>query len=461
MEVFKLNENSSISLNSILNRLGYTKLAEKSLPYGAGKSDAYNKAISRFIKRNKEYLNFLDISIQNNKLYSNSIAGIIPLEYAIDTGEKANLIIEPMLNWQTLSEFASITKKRNWLTLNEDWFTSKFLNIELWHFSKPFLDEALSVLKRPAKGFKTVNKSDTSPRGNTDWLNYSIQKYPYGKHEFNNKFSMSSYDVLPHSLVIWAVNAIKESINNSQIVLEYIRESINKIEIILGREITPIIPTHKILSQLPKTGAWAGYNRLYEEIEHIAILAGVLKKDKTLGCAYSIKTEKLFEEFTMYLCESFAKNNGFKFYKDSDDSSRIGLLKLNSSDNFKMLNSLRPDIVISSTDLLIVIDSKYKRHFDLAYKYSSKSGEFDWEVDMRHDLHQAISYSIFSEKKKKLILLTHPRINSSLKYHIRRTSRNKNIIVGYLPIHFSKDSTVKSIENEYSNNLKEIIKNFA
>lgn len=57
MEIFKMNENSSIGLKKILNRLGYIKLAEKSLSYGAGKSDAFIKAVSRFIKRNREYLN--------------------------------------------------------------------------------------------------------------------------------------------------------------------------------------------------------------------------------------------------------------------------------------------------------------------------------------------------------------------------------------------------------------------
>ena len=461
MEIFKLNENSSIGLKNILNRLGYTKLAEKSLPYGAGKSDAYNKAVSRFIKRNSEYLKFLNIKVESDNLYSNSIAGIIPLEYAIDTGEKANLIVEPMLNWQILSEFASITKDRDWLTLNEDWTISKALDIELWYFSKPFLDEALSVLKRPAKGFKTVITSDSYPKGNTDWVNYSVRKYPYHKLEFNNKFSISTFDVLPHSLIIWGVDAIKKSINNYQIVPESIKDAINKISLILGKNISSVVPSHKTLAQLPKTGAWSGYINLYKEIEHLAILAGVLKKEKTSGCAYSIKTEKLFEEFTMYLSESFAKRKGFKFFKDTDDSSRIGLIKIEESDNFKMLNSLRPDIIINSKDLLIVIDSKYKRHFDLASHYYKNNNDFDWEEDMRHDLHQAISYTIFSEKKNKLVLLTHPRLTNSSKYHLRRTSRNKNIIVGYLPIHFNKDAKIKSIEKAYIDNINEMIKKFA
>lgn len=461
MEVFKLNENSSIGLKGILNRLGYIKLAEKSLPYGAGKSDAFNKAMSRFIKRNSNYLKFLNIEVENDKLFSNSIAGIIPLEYAIDSGEKANLLVEPMINWQILSEFASITKDRDWLTLNENWAVSKALDIELWYFSKPFLDEALSVLKRPAKGFKTVSISDYFPKGNTDWVNYSIQNYPFKRLKFQNKFSISTFDVLPHSLIVWGVEVIKNSINNYQIVPQSIKEAIKKITIILGKNITPIVPSNKILTQLPKTGAWAGYHNLYKEIEHLAILAGVIKKEKDTGCAYSIRTEELFEEFTMYLCENFAKRHGFKFYKDKDDSARIGLIKPEDSGSFKMLNSLRPDIIINSNDLLIVIDSKYKRHYDLASNYRKSNSDFDWEDEMRHDLHQAISYTIFSEKKNKLVLLTHPKLTQSTKYHIRRTSRNKNIIIGYLPLHFKSDTTIKTIEKEYIDNLNEIIKNFA
>jgi 5-methylcytosine-specific restriction endonuclease McrBC regulatory subunit McrC len=460
VEVFKLNENSSIGLKGILTRLGYIKLAEKSLPYGAGKSDAFNKAVSRFTKKNRDYLNFLNINVENDKLCSNSIAGIIPLEYAIDTGEKANLVVEPMLNWQILSEFASITKDRDWLSLNENWAVSKALDIELWYFSKPFLDEALSVLKRPAKGFKTISKSDCFPNGNTDWVNYSVQKYPYNKLEFNNKFSISTFDVLPHSLIIWGVEAIKKSLNNYQIVPQSIKDAISKITIILGKNIPPVLPSIKNLAQLPKTGAWAGYINLYKEIEHLAILAGVIKKEKTSGCAYSIKTEKLFEEFTMYLSESFAKRQGFTFFKDTNDSSRIGLIKSVDSGNFKMLNSLRPDIIINSQDLLIVIETKYKRHYDFASNYKKSNPDFDWEAEMRHDLHQAISYTIFSEKKNKLVLLTHPKLTSLSKYHIRRTSRNKNIIVGYLPIHFKSDTTIKSIEKEYIDNLNEIINNF-
>jgi 5-methylcytosine-specific restriction endonuclease McrBC regulatory subunit McrC len=229
----------------------------------------------------------------------------------------------------------------------------------------------------------------------------------------------------------------------------------------LGKNISSVVPSYKTLAQLPKTGAWSGYINLYKEIEHLAILAGVLKKEKTSGCAYSIKTEKLFEEFTMYLSESFAKRKGFKFFKDTDDSSRIGLIKIEESDNFKMLNSLRPDIIINSKDLLIVIDSKYKRHYDLASHYYKNNNDFDWEEDMRHDLHQAISYTIFSEKKNKLVLLTHPRLTNSSKYHLRRTSRNKNIIVGYLPIHFNNEATIKSIEKAYIDNINEMIKNFS
>lgn len=461
MELFSLNENSIIDLKNILNRLGYIILAKNSLGSRAGQSDIIEKATSRFIRKNQEYLKYIDLKIENQKLFSSSTAGIVPLEFAIDKGEKANLTVEPMINWQILSEFAAVTKNRDWIKLNENWLVSKVLDVELWYFSKPFLEEAISVLNRPAKGFKTDLKVEAVPRGNTNWLNYSINQYPYLKFQFENRFSKSTLDVLPHSLIIWAVDSIINSIQNYQSVPETIKNDLKAIKSILGNSIAPITPTYKIFSQLPQTGAWSGYKNLYKEIEHLAILSGILRKEKLYGCAYSIKTERLFEEFVMFLNEKYASDFGYNFYKDTNDSSRIGFLEIDASSKFKMMNSLRPDIVMTNSEMQIIVDAKYKRHFDLASNYWTKQDENYWEEDMRQDLHQALSYSIFSEKKKNLILLAHPRLTNFSKFHIRRVSRNRNILVGYLPIHFDRNKNIKNAINEYVINLNTIIKNFA
>jgi 5-methylcytosine-specific restriction endonuclease McrBC regulatory subunit McrC len=457
---YKVKENSSFGLDKLLNDLGYIKQISNSFSR-LGKSDIKEKAVKRFEKKNKEYLNFLDIKINNFKLISSKKAGIVPLEFAFDRGERSYLIIEPMINWQTLSNFASTTKSRNWLVVNEDWQISKALDIELWYFCKPFLKETVSVLKRPGKGFKKKITEDNAPKGNTDWLDFSVRKFPYALPGFKNTTSINTLDVLPHALIKWTVEAISKSMQNINNVPTDILDDLNQIRNIIDSKVLTEIPSRKNIMQLPRSGAWAGYTNIYNEIEHLATLAGVLNNDLTKGCAYSIQTELLFEEFTMYLCEQFSLKNGFHFYKDTNDSSRIGLNKFEDSSNFRMLSSLKPDIVMTSEDTIIVIDAKYKRHYDLASRFVNSNKEFDWDNDMRHDLHQVVSYSIFSEKKKKILLLTHPKTWSSEKFHVRKNSRNKNILIGYLPINFEKYSDINSTLTEYSNNLKEIITNFA
>lgn len=455
---FSFQEHSTLSLKRILNSLGYIKLAQAALGRNADINTVIEKAIGRFQRKNQERLAFLDITIKNQNLVSSGVAGVVPLEFALGGDEKANLLIEPMINWQTISSFASLTKDRSWLSINQEWETSKVLDIELWYFAKPFLFEAVRVLKRPAKGFRTLIKQDSVPSGNTNWTDFSINKFPFNKIEFENKYSTTTYDVLPHSIILWATNAIENSINNIELVPQDILLSINNIKETLGKNISPVIPARNNLLKLPKSGAWTGYLNLYLELEHIAIMSGVLNEDKTKGCAYSIKTEKLFEEFTVFLCQEFAKQNSFSIFKDSDDSSRIGLLN-EGANKFTMLSSLRPDVALTSSDTLIIIDAKYKRHFDLANTNSSKDSE--WYKEMTNDFHQVISYKLFSNKVKNIFLLTHPKLTGGSPVNVWRTSRGKNNFVGFLPIELKGETEMGNIIAAYEKNLNLIISKFA
>lgn len=162
---YPLKEHSNIDIMDILNSLGYMNLAQSGSGRNSDIAMITEKAISRFKRKNKEYFDFLGLNIIDKKIVSSGKAGTIPLEYALGSHEKANLIVEPMINWQTMSDFASITKDRSWLSIRQDWEISKVLDIELWYFSKPFLTESLNVLRRPAKGFKSYEIKESYPKG--------------------------------------------------------------------------------------------------------------------------------------------------------------------------------------------------------------------------------------------------------------------------------------------------------
>jgi len=90
---YTLKEHSSIGIINILNSLGYMKLAQSGSGRNSDIAMITEKAISRFKRKNKEYLAFLGLSIIDKKIVSSGKAGAIPLEYALGSNEKANLTV--------------------------------------------------------------------------------------------------------------------------------------------------------------------------------------------------------------------------------------------------------------------------------------------------------------------------------------------------------------------------------
>ncbi len=458
MPIFKIKENSKRSLKDILKKLGYEKLAESALGRGKSEKDIQENALRRFIRKNSKYLSFLDLDVEGFYIVSKGISGVIPLEFATNKREYSTLIVEPMVSWDVISKFAAITKYRDWLKVNIEWDTPYTLDIELWYFSLPFLREAHYVLNRPAKGYVKRELEEDFILGNTNWEDFAVNKYPYKKIKFKNTRSEISFDTLPHRLVKWGLEAIEASILDENKVPDEILELINDLKLKL-KDVKSEIPTDTKMTKLPRSGAWGGYINLYREIHNLASIAGVIDSESKTGKAYLIETEKLFEYFVDYLLERYSQENGLKFYNDRDDSSRIGLERISPEYYVTMLSSLRPDAVAVQNDLLIVIDAKYKRHFDLIQRKDVKDKEW-YNNKFRNDIHQILSYSIFSDKKYKLLLLAYPTYNKDAKINIWRLTRNSRVIVGLIPIFLGNNVSLNLIYKKFKDDIEYAKKSF-
>jgi hypothetical protein len=460
-KVIKLKEHSTLKIP--LEELGYIQLARRALGNRASDLDINKRALDRFLRKNVQYLSFLDIKTDGFKLLSQGKVGVIPLIDAAADNNRNMLIIYPMSPWNILSDFIGKTRQSDWLDIKEDWeIDNVFLDLELWYFARPFISETKLVLEKPGRAFMTTIKYNQFPAGITDWSEYAISGYPYRKLIFKNKINQQTINALPHFFIKWCVNAIKDSITKPELVPEDYKSDIVWIENTLG-DIKSVIPNRETLKLLPRTGAWIGYSKVYNEIEKIAALCGILNLSKN-GCAFSIRAEELFEIMVQSFCKEWADINGFGFRQDKDDSSRISIIP-NQNSKAYMLRSLRPDVILSSQNTVIIIDAKYKRHFDIANRtHAEKQDKQVWYEEYRHDLHQVISYGVNQNKPRKVFLLTHPSVESNKKeYNLQlwKISSSTNLI-GLLPIYFGKNSTLIEIKNLYFRELSNIllVKNF-
>ncbi|MCM3255577.1 5-methylcytosine restriction system specificity protein McrC [Priestia aryabhattai] len=445
-----------------LKDLGYLNLAKRVL-YQKGQIELLNYAINQFMKKNKERLDFLGVKVEGDKFISSGRSGIVPL-LPFDSSDKPVILsVKPMFSWSLLSEFVGRTSHSNWLEVRADWLLDRRdIDLKIWYFAHPFLKEARKVMERPGYAFSSIKQIESVPLGNTDWQDYAITKFPYGKVEFNNEKYLKSLNALPHSLMKWCVEEVEKSIDRPHVVPIDFRNDLYWLRDIL-RNVPIEIPNRKNLNSLLRSGAWTGYLKVYEEILRIATLTGVVKESPQKGCAFSIKTEFLFELIVNKFCKEWALRNGMQFEQDLDDSSRIGL---NSITNYEtiFLRSLRPDIAMVSENTVIIVDAKYKKHYDYANGRRKIPQNSDWKNDYRNNIHQVVSYGSGFRKNNYLFLLSHPTVgkttNEELDHGLQLWEIGVNQKwVGLLPVSFiSNFKKVSEIKELFFQGLDEALK---
>jgi len=442
-----------------LKQLGYIELAGRALGSRASDKDVEQRAFDRFQRRNRERLSFLDVSVRDRSLHTQGTAGVVPLLPALDSQAAHNLVVSPMSPWHVLSEFVGATHESDWLRVNTEWPISRSdLDLELWHFAKPFLSEAKSVLSKPGRAFVTVSRLDPHPAGGTDWQDYAVNRRPYGDASFRNRVPEPSMDAPPHRLMRWCVGAVAASIREPSVVPRNLLEDIDGLENLLGG-IPPAEPDGASLRGLPRGGAWSGYSKVYAEIERLAALSGLTSGRAEVSCAFALSSEVLFERMVREFASEWGARNGFTARTDLDDSSRVSITAA-AETRCRMLRSLRPDVVLVSKDAAVIIDAKYKKHFDLA-RIDRARDPGAWYEDFRHDIHQVLCYGVGHKKPTTLFALSHPSAQGpglSTRLDFWRIGGPARQWLALLPVRFGGGaSSLAEVKRSYFDSLDDLV----
>jgi hypothetical protein len=446
-QLVTLQEHSEIAAPVV--RLGYEDAARRALGSRADSRDVHARAVDKFRRRNQDRLSFLDITLTEDRLASRGKAGAVPLVPAASTDSSSTLVVQPMSPWTIFSQVVEKTPLREWLNTKQDWRIGRhLLDLDLWYFATPFVAEAKKVLRRPGRAFVWRTRTEQAPRGATNWNDYAVRRAPYAKVEFSSSVPAITIDAIPHRLMKWGVSAIADSIRDWSSVPPALSNDLNWLQACLAG-VESVVPDDVVLRQLPRTGAWTGYGNVYAEMENLAALSGVLVRDRAMGCAFSIDAERLFEILVCVLASEWASANGYASLRDLDDSSRISLVP-RFHNNAQMLKSLRPDIVLLSDNTAVIVDAKYKRHYDGLIGSAADVKESNWYEDFRHDVHQVMSYGAGYRRDRVLFLLSHPtalkdgtHINGGLR--LWRVGGTADSFIGFLPVCLHAATTLADI----------------
>lgn len=301
-----------------------------------------------------------------------------------------------------------------------------------------FIASLENLIQKSWRKFNNIEKITNQPKGQVNWnkyinSEYKIEnrlKFPVNKNilnEYHKEYSEIRYvfDICKKELLSSNTpQKIKSSLRNRIVFIEdklynHIPKVTNKI--LLKSSDSPIVKickeqANKILS--------------FELID---------------STAWRVDFSEVFEKYVQFIFKEIAKETGGKLYANHKLFSKTP--KFYSWG----LRYLEPDAVFVKDDFLVFIDAKYKSNLYNKFDVSEILKE-----DHRHDLHQIMAYSSFSNTENKYSFLCYPSDkfeHKIIKYQNGLNAVSNSIVILGIPLKKVHLNETKKLLSEIVDNL--------
>jgi hypothetical protein len=360
--------------------------------------------LQKFINYNSSQFQFLGVqpfiigSDQNTSLAfrTSSFIGTIPLR-ASDTGKQiGDFVVMPRFTgrdrFEDYIEILNIlgTEISPEMIDSLPLASGKNFRPPLYLEALKFIASLEQLISKPWHKFDNVEKITNQPFGQINWNKYinnehkveNRLKFPAQKNilsEFHNEYAEVRYvfDICKKELL---------SSNTPQRIKNTIRPKLNLIE-------------EKLYHHKPKTT-----NKILVKFSDSPVVYSckvqankILNFNLVDSTAWRVDFSDVFEKFVQFIFKEVAKETGGKLFSNYKFHSR-------TSKHYSWeLKHIEPDAIYQKENVLVFIDAKYKSNL-----YNKFDNSETLKNDHRHDLHQIMAYSSFSDTDFKFGFLCYP-----------------------------------------------------
>lgn len=294
-----------------------------------------------------------------------------------------------------------------------------------------FVDKYFEAKRYNWQKFSTIVQEKRIPSSGTDWSRYAINAAESPK---NIGIFHNSCNILTTEHPDWQklnyVLKIALGVLSSHTTPIRARAQYNELINTLSRSssIKIAVPTDELKYN-------ASDPAVIKELKVIGnlILQGHVKQ----STAWRMDYAEFFERFVQFLFVNVAKRKGYSAYNNEHYS-----ISGKSSPRWG-LSYLEPDLVLQKDNIQYVIDAKYKSHI---FNWREASDELS--STFRHDLHQIVAYSSFSQNEHRNTMIVYPFNEFFHKaLEIRSPFSSTKITVNLVGIPIEKKMLNNTIEN--------------
>lgn len=429
----------------------------------------------QFIKQNKGLLADFDVEAslsydgQNVDIWLNAgtYIGALPLMSPTSGRPDYGLIIKPRFNWSGLGPMlATMGWKILPTPLRLPPIPGTERKIPSWVLSSIILFRLKQLLDKMERRFELVEKDLNAPRGNINWPTYLMQKMPKAQFlQVPCRFPDLRDDRELKSAIHYTLNKQLSGLQSQRHtgiaaiqLIELCQSLLTKVN-----NIPPRIPMPKTIESwlhgFMKTEVFTEGLQAIEWTIDDRGLAGI---SDLQGLPWRMPMEIFFEAWVEAIAEALVKTIGGKLrvgrkretvYPITWNPPYMGSQK-----------SLIPDFIIEKERSTIILDAKYKSHWEeLNISRWSRLGK---QVRERHreDLMQILAYSNLSDKSHIISCLVYPcrkntwqslreRNRISHRASVRSGSKQIDLILTAIPMDSNIHEIVRIVADEiYSPN---------
>lgn len=356
---------------------------------------------------------------------SGNTIGAIPLLSPTTGKPDYGVIIGPRFPWSGIGPMLSEMGWRVAPTpLKLATFKGSERSIPRWVLSSMILARIRAFLQTLIRRFELVNEINNIPRGQVRWGEYAVRSLPRARFL---DVPCTYPDLRQERLLLGAIRFCLERIIEeleSEIehgayvhrLVEFAQELLRPV-----REFPVYIPgANQMANWLRKPLKTDSYMEGLQAIQWTIERRGLAGSSNLEGIPWIMEMERFFEAWVETVFHAVGRTSGA--------TMKTGRLKQTTKPiswdppYLGSQKSLVPDLWLQWGATTLIVDAKYKRHFEELQLRDWHSLEAEWKEQHRNDLFQVLAYANLAESRTTISCLVYPCSGSTWN-HLRDAGR--------------------------------------
>ena len=344
-------------------------------------------------------------------LETESRIGAIPLVSPITGRPDFGLTVQPRFPWAGAGDMLAGTGFRvvpELLPLPD--LPQSERRIPPWVLSSVVLTRMRALLDALQRRFVFTDADLPAPRGAVDWATWSTSRLPAGRAlEVPCRFPDLRDDEHLRAAIHWVVLRHRDALQGQASAGIVVRVLLDLCATLLTR----LAGSRARLPSLGARNAWS-HSPLAPRVFRDGLSAidwtveerGFGGLSDLSGVAWRMDMEVFFEAWVEAVAAVAARRSGATLRVGRTEQTRVALRWQPPSAGSQ--RSLLPDIVLARSDVVVVVDAKYKRHADQIERAGWSAVGDDLREQHRADVLQALAYSTLFDAPRVVACLAYP-----------------------------------------------------